>query len=247
MGLPDWEAFLENHIEGFFNRKFSSELEPAEVQKALEHELLRKRKKSSRGDYVPNVYEILLNMEDYQRLSSRRFVEDLTAALERLLISADVYMDGTLSIRINNSEDVEKNICKVSSGYEDDVNEKDASLDFGTLVLDKKSFSVPLNLPPVRLLTSLTVEQGGDEGGYLEFGEKKIYIGRRSENEFLLTDPNASRLHAYIEYERHRHVLHDAKSLNGTFLNGKQIESSVLQPGDKIRIGNTVLCYEVLE
>ena len=34
MGLPDWEAFLENHIEGFFNRKFSSELAPVEVRKA---------------------------------------------------------------------------------------------------------------------------------------------------------------------------------------------------------------------
>ena len=56
MGLPDWEAFLENHIEGFFNRKFSSELEPAEVQKALEHELLRIVLKKVKGTDI----EILL-------------------------------------------------------------------------------------------------------------------------------------------------------------------------------------------
>ena len=91
------------------------------------------------------------------------------------------------------------------------------------------------------------MEEGDDEGACLEIGDHKIYIGRRSENEFLLTDPNASRLHAYIDYVRHRHVLYDAQSMNGTFVNGKRIDSIVLQPDDLIQIGNTVLRYEVPE
>ena len=247
MGLPDWEAFLENHIEGFFNRKFGSELEPVEVRKALEHELLRKKKKSTRGDFVPNVYEVRMSLEDYQRLSSRRFIEDLSVFLQKLLITSDVYMDGTLTINLLKSEDITKNICMVSSFYEDEKATPANEVEAGTLVLDKKSFAVPLNLPPVRLFASLTVEEGDDEGACLEIGDHKIYIGRRSENEFLLTDPKASRLHAYIEYIRHRHVLYDAQSMNGTFVNGKRIESAVLQPDDLIQIGSTVLRYEVPE
>ena len=247
MGLPDWEAFLENHIEGFFNRKFSSELEPVEVRKALEHELMRKRKKSKRGDFVPNVYEVLMGIEDYQRLSSRRFIEDLSVFMQKLLITSDVYMDGIFSIRLIKSEDITKSICQVTSYFEDAEESKKKDVEDGTLVLDKKSFNVPLNLPPVRLFASLAVESGDDEGARLELGEQKIYIGRRSENEFLLTDPKASRLHAYIEYVRHRHVLYDAQSTNGTFVNGERIESTVLSQDDIIQIGNTILRYEVPE
>lgn len=45
MGMAKWESFLENHIEGFFNRRFSSDLEPVELSKALQRELVQKRRK----------------------------------------------------------------------------------------------------------------------------------------------------------------------------------------------------------
>ena len=62
-----------------------------------------------------------------------------------------------------------------------------------------------------------------------------------------MTDTNASRLHAYISYERHRHILYDAASLNGTFVNGRRVVSpQLLRPGDEITIGGTVLLYEVI-
>jgi pSer/pThr/pTyr-binding forkhead associated (FHA) protein len=61
-----------------------------------------------------------------------------------------------------------------------------------------------------------------------------------------LTDTKASRLHAWIAYENHRHVLYDAQSTNGTAVNGKAVESHCLQAGAKISIGATVLIYEVI-
>ena len=67
-------------------------------------------------------------------------------------------------------------------------------------------------------------------------------------NDFILTDTNASRVHAYIAYERHRHVLYDAESLNGTFVNGTLLEEPcILKAGDEIQIGNTVLLYDVIK
>jgi pSer/pThr/pTyr-binding forkhead associated (FHA) protein len=81
---------------------------------------------------------------------------------------------------------------------------------------------------------------------YLEFGEDKIYIGRQDKNEFILTDVNASRLHAWIAYERHRHVLYDARSTNGTFVNDKLIDRVQLCHGDRVRVGSTLLKYEVI-
>ena len=115
-----------------------------------------------------------------------------------------------------------------------------------TLVLERKKFQVPLDLPQEYKIVSLTVLEGPDVDAFLEFGEKQIYIGRLEKNDFILTDANASRLHAYVTYERHRHVLHDAESTNGTFVNGQPVTSVCLQAGDEIQIGSTILLYEVL-
>ena len=61
-----------------------------------------------------------------------------------------------------------------------------------------------------------------------------------------MTDPNASRVHASIRYERHRHFLQDEDSTNGTLLNGRPVLESWLRHGDEIQIGNSVLRYEVI-
>ncbi len=114
-------------------------------------------------------------------------------------------------------------------------------------MLDKSEFNPPLNLPTEYKTVSLLAVEGQDIDSYLEFGEKNIYIGRRVNNDFILTDTNASRVHAYITYERHRHILYDAESTNGTYINGKSVVlPQLLRPGDEIGIGETVLLYEVI-
>ena len=80
----------------------------------------------------------------------------------------------------------------------------------------------------------------------MRLGERKIYMGRMPRNEFILTDSNVSRVHAWVAYEQHRHVLYDAESRNGTFVNGTRIQMQRLRDGDEIRLGTTALRYGVL-
>ena len=87
-------------------------------------------------------------------------------------------------------------------------------------------------------MASLTVVEGPDLDAYLEIGEKQVYIGRRDKNEFILTDTNASRLHAWISYEHHRHELYDAQSTNGTFVNDAQVLRKYVVPTDRVRLGD---------
>lgn len=47
MGLLGWEDFFEKNMEGFFQRRFGSALEPAEVERAIEQELMERRKKDA--------------------------------------------------------------------------------------------------------------------------------------------------------------------------------------------------------
>lgn len=72
-------------------------------------------------------------------------------------------------------------------------------------------------------------------------------IGRGSELEVPLEyDPFVSQHHAEVSLEDGEHVLADAYSTNGTYLNWEQLDRGgqrVLQPGDVIGIGKSLLVY----
>ena len=50
MGLGTWESYLANHIEGFFNKKFSSSLETVELMNGLEREVRHQASGKKRQD-----------------------------------------------------------------------------------------------------------------------------------------------------------------------------------------------------
>ncbi len=244
MKAAKWEAILENRIEGFFNRCFSGNLEWVEVFKQLEREMEKEKRISTEGTVVPNDYTVFLNEEDYQRLCAQRFRDAMHEMVERQVIRQDHYMDGELQLHLQKSSVVKKGICEVQASFLE--NPLKSLEEQHTLVLERKHFNAPLNLPHEYKIAVLTASEGLETESFLEFGEKQIYLGRLDKNDFILTDTNVSRMHAYITYERHRHVLYDAGSTNGTFLNGKKICSECLRSGDEIRMGQTVLLYEVI-
>jgi hypothetical protein len=249
LGMSKWESFLEDHIEGFFNKKFSSSLELVEIIRALGKELVRNKKKTDCGVVVPNEYIVTIGEADYQRFCAQRVLDDLYAAVEKQTILESCYMDGDLEIHLLKDTKRERGVLQCSSRFS---SEEEARFETGreekqhTIVLTRSKFHRPLNLPKEYEIASLRVTEGVDQGSYLAFGEKQIYIGRMDNNDFILTDSQASRLHAYITYERHRHILYDAQSLNGTRLNGQLIKDALLEPGDEIQIGRTFLLYEVV-
>jgi pSer/pThr/pTyr-binding forkhead associated (FHA) protein len=67
--------------------------------------------------------------------------------------------------------------------------------------------------------------------------ENRLTIGRHSDNGIVLKDKSASRHHAYFERKGGTLILHDKGSKNGTFLNGKKVQSAQVYHGDLIKIG----------
>lgn len=96
------------------------------------------------------------------------------------------------------------------------------------------SFKEPVHLPRAVL-------RWGSQEVPLQPG---FLVGRGASCHLRLPDPKASRVHASFSLTAGGWIIQDNASKNGTFLNGRRIERSLLKPGDAIRIGQTVLTYE---
>lgn len=90
---------------------------------------------------------------------------------------------------------------------------------------------------------SLLVVQGAEQGVRFELGNSPVSMGRGVHNEVRLHDTEVSRVHASIQPSENAFSLSDRNSSNGTFVNGKPIKSHVLEDGDQIQLGRTVLLF----
>lgn len=68
-------------------------------------------------------------------------------------------------------------------------------------------------------------------------------IGRKSDNDVVLSDQHVSRYHAEIRYVEGDFILVDLKSTAGTSVNGTRIREALLKAGDVISIGGVPLIF----
>jgi pSer/pThr/pTyr-binding forkhead associated (FHA) protein len=66
-------------------------------------------------------------------------------------------------------------------------------------------------------------------------------IGREETSDVVVTDPAASRQHAEVRADGDVFTLIDLGSTNGTLIDGARVTQQVLDDGDQIVIGETVL------
>jgi len=92
----------------------------------------------------------------------------------------------------------------------------------------------------------VVIEQGEEEGKCVSL-HPVTAIGRGAANVLPLSDPFASTRHAMILWRENLWWLEDLGSHNGTFLNDERITCpSPLTSGDHVRIGETILRFEIL-
>ena len=252
---------ISSQIANIFQKR--GELEPPALIKALEREVARQEKSVDGLNIVPNNYKIFLSEADYYRLSAARILKALHETVERKVIRENYFMDGTLTIRLEKMLDGD-DLIKIRATYTDDEGAEETTIDLendvlsqtlienvdgdtlNTIVADRKKILASMKTAAPKVTSYDLAVITDSATAELILGERQVYLGRKDTNDFILDDDGASRIHAYISYERHRHVLNDAESLNGTFVNKKKISRHVLKNGDKILIGTTNLIYKVL-
>jgi hypothetical protein len=80
----------------------------------------------------------------------------------------------------------------------------------------------------------------------LGLGSSPVNIGRSPQNQLILNDLKASKVHAQIYAQGQNHILVDMGSANGTFVNEQKLLPNtphLLNVDDRVRIGQTVFIY----
>ncbi len=92
-------------------------------------------------------------------------------------------------------------------------------------------------------MPSLFVIRGNDQGSRFEFDDPVLQLGRDPSSMVRLHDTEVSRQHAEIRFSDDIYEIIDHGSSNGTFVNGRRIERHVLDSGDQIQLGKTMMLY----
>ncbi|MFH1018198.1 MAG: FHA domain-containing protein [Pseudomonadota bacterium] len=88
------------------------------------------------------------------------------------------------------------------------------------------------------------VLEGRDAGRAIEIDRFPFRIGRDPDNELIVADGDVSRHHAHVEEGPDGPVISDVGSRNGLYVDDQRVESQVLRPGDRVRVGSTVLVFQ---
>ncbi|HTL11492.1 MAG TPA: FHA domain-containing protein, partial [Bdellovibrionota bacterium] len=96
-------------------------------------------------------------------------------------------------------------------------------------------------------LARFKVVQGPDRGAIYVVTGQKATVGRGENNDIVISDLKASRLHAEINLSGADWSVKDLGSVNGIMHNGKTTKSAQLRMGDTFTLGETTLEFMTAE
>jgi hypothetical protein len=218
--LRDFERRLGGLVEGFFASTFRSGLQPVELAKRMMRELDASKTVGVREVWAPNRYLFTLSESDGQRFeqAEQALVNELKQVVREAAAERGWGLVGPPEVEFQVDENLGKGRFECEASFvegEEELAPQPAVGERGTIVL-AGGRSVPLTQP-------------------------EVTIGRLPECDVVVEDPGASRQHARIRRTDGGFVLVDLGSTNGTLVNDVPIQEHVLENGDHITIGETVL------
>jgi len=230
------ERRLENLVEGFFNHRFSSALQPIELAKKLTGEMDRKRQVSVAHTYSPNIFMLHLAPEDFEELEGfhKALAKELCEYVKAHAQEKAYRFTGALQISLAPEGDLRPGECAIHSHFEGLDADKASG---GTQIIPA------LELDKAAQTTARAYLFDANSGIEHPLRDQAITIGRRSDNNIVIDDAGASRYHARIEASGDNFFLADLESTNGTLLNGEDVGRMRLVNEDRIEIGRVELIF----
>lgn len=230
--FKDFEKKLEGLFEGVILRAFKSGVHPVELGKKLVRECEGHKTIGISRVYVPNRYEVGLSPKDYSRFESYQAV--LATELENLLISyikehSYAVLDRP-RVKLVEVPRLREGEFWIKSRIEGELPSAHEVVETHEGIIRRPEESGP---------AVLELMDSGDVSPAFDLGERTVQIGRISDNDIVLPDPNVSRVHARVELRDGSYVVTDLESTNGTWVNEQRVETARLRENDVIRLGST--------
>jgi len=258
-------------VEGVFGRTFRSSVQPVELARKLAKEMDDHRTISIHRVYVPSTYTIYLNPADREQFSA--YQTQMCTELEEYLVEharREGYTTATRPVvTLETEEDLHVGMfgIAVEATDEDDV-------EAGSEPEPHAAAAVPIATPIPPPAPDVPVVPPGATMVYAsdptpepepepapaaaadvvvlmwdgrEFdleGHTTTVIGRSSECDIVVGDPNVSRRHAEVRRLGRGFSLVDLGSTNGTEVNGQRVTETSLMNGDVIGVGTTQITFE---
>lgn len=93
----------------------------------------------------------------------------------------------------------------------------------------------------------LLIISGKMKGTEFALSESEVSIGREASSLICLDELSVSRHQCLIKKKGDRFFLHDLKSKNGSFVNGKKVTKQEIKHGDQIASGDVIMCFLLKE
>lgn len=95
-------------------------------------------------------------------------------------------------------------------------------------------------------MSRLIVSSGSEEGMFFPLQKSITSIGRSATNSIQIIDRRISRHHAEIIFSEGHYIYRDLSSRNGSLVNNQPIQKAVvLHHGDTVKMGDTLVCFEL--
>ncbi|MBV9719994.1 MAG: DUF3662 domain-containing protein [Candidatus Eremiobacteraeota bacterium] len=216
--LAKIEHFCSALIERAFAKTFPSDLEPAQIARKLVATMEAQTRDDEGRLHAPGSYGVYVSPPDFERLAEHQtYLERAWADLLRNLAKkvGIAFDEGKATVTMSARSTVPLGAIEITLAGEAETSRR------------------------YRLRTLEGVPPDG-----LYSIERIARIGRSEESEILLFDPGVSRAHAVVEVTAGQAIVRDLGSTNGTFVNGRRVETRQLRDGDELRFGSTLMRFE---
>lgn len=212
---------LEEEIEGAMARVFGSVTKPLGAE-ALASAILKALESNKvqglEAAFAPNDYAIYLNPADVSALLS--LFDTLSAEVRRfvkeLAAQKSYRLTGPVAVRWDTGAKVKKGEANVQA----------------------RVFSGQPR-------AALTVVQGAQAGQDFPIEATLTSIGRTAENDVIIADENVSRHHCELRFTGTDFEVEDLGSTNGVILNGQPVTKAIVEDGDTLELGRTLLKFHI--
>jgi Protein of unknown function (DUF3662)/FHA domain len=237
--LERFERFFERLMEGSVGRIFRSPIQPTEIGRQLERAMAANKISTVDGIVVPNDYVVSLNPGDMVLFAdfATRLCQQMEDWLIDLADERDYGFIDQVRVQLIGDDKISPRRIQVDATIaelpdHDRVKQESVQRTEVYRVVERTG-----NVPPklLRVVTGAELDQT------FVIRKPTINIGRSLDNDVVIDVPEVSRHHARLEYNNGVFQIADLGSTNGTAVNGIKVRHQLIQDGDCITLGTTVL------